>query len=98
MVLVNTGFRVSSASSENYFFTEATLAQIKTLKQKVDEQPHLHSADCVSKVGGAITIMTYYAFNKSYTFGKNAICHISNDNSQRGAFVMQYKASIQEGN
>lgn len=95
----DTGFRVSSVSGEDYFFTEAALAQIKTLKQKVDEHPLWHPADCVGEVGaaigGAITIMTYYAFNKGYALGKNAICHISNDNSQRGAFVMQYKPFAQ---
>lgn len=97
----NTGFRVSSVSGEDYFFTEAALAQIKTLKQKVDEQPLWHPADSVGEVGaavgGAITIMTYYAFTKGYALGENAICHISNDNSQRGAFVMQYKPSMQQG-
>jgi len=95
----NTGFRVSSVSGEDYFFTEAALAQIKTLKQKVDEQPLWHPADCVGEVGaaigGAITVMTYYAFTKNYSLGNNALCHISNDNTQRGAFIMQYKPSQQ---
>ena len=97
----NTGFRASSVSGEDYFFTEAALAQIKTLKQKVDEQPLWHPADSVGEVGaavgGAITVMTYYAFTKAYALGSNAICHISNDNSQRGAFIMQYKPSNQQG-
>jgi len=90
-----TGFRVSSVSGENYFFSEASLAQMKTLEKKVDNHPLWHPADCIGEVGaavgGAMTIMTYYAFLKNYAPGKNAICHISNDNSQRGAFVMQYK-------
>ena len=93
----DTGFRVSSVSGEEYFFNEAALAQIKTLKQKVDKHPLWHPSDSIGEVGaaigGAITIMTYYAFTKSYALGVNALCHISNDNSQRGAFIMQYKTS-----
>ena len=97
----NTAFRVSSVSGEDYFFTEEALAQIKTLKQKVDEQPIWHPANSVGEVGaaigGAIVVMTYYAFTKNYALGHSALCHISNDNSQRGAFIMQYKPSKQQG-
>lgn len=89
----DTGFRVSSVSGEDYFFREAALAQIKTLKQKVEEQPLWHPTDSIGEVGassgGAIVIMVYYALLKSYSLGSNAICHISNDNWQRGAFIMQ---------
>jgi len=92
----NTTFRVSSVSGEDYFFTEAALAQIKTLKQKVTEHHLWHPADNIgevgSAIGGAIVIMAYYAFIKKYAPGDYAICHISNDDSQRGAFIMQYNA------
>lgn len=91
----DTGFRVGSVSGEDYFFTEAALAQIKTLKQKVDEHPLWHPADKIGEVGaaigGAMTIMTYYSFIKRYAPSLNALCHISNDNSRRGAFIMQHK-------
>ncbi len=92
-----THFRVSSVSGEDYFFKEAALAQIKTLKQKVSEQPLWHPADNVGEVGaaigGVIVIMAYYAFIKQYAPGNSALCQISNDNSLRGAFIMQYKPS-----
>lgn len=90
-------FRVSSVSGEDYFFTEAALAQIKTLNKKIPEQPLWHPADNVGEIGaaigGAIVIMTYYAFTKKYAPGNKALCQISNDNSQRGAFIMQYKTA-----
>jgi 3-oxoacyl-[acyl-carrier-protein] synthase-1 len=94
VVIHDTHFRVSSLSGEDYFFTEAALVQIKTLKQKVNEQALWHPADNIGEVGaaigGALVIMTYYAFIKHYAPGKNALCQISNDNALRGAFIMQY--------
>jgi len=90
-----TGFRVSSISGEEYFFSETALAHIKTLKQKVPEHPLWHPADCIGEVGsamgGAMVVMTYYAFIKGYAPSNSAICQISNDNELRGAFIMQYK-------
>lgn len=94
----NTAYRVASVSGEDYFFTEAALAQIKSLKQKVAEHPLWHPADSIGEVGaavgGAITIMTYYALQKKYALGNQVLCHISNDNEQRGAFIL--KQSTQE--
>jgi len=87
-------FRVSSLSGEEYFFNEASLAQTKTLTQKVSTQPLLHPADSIGEVGasigGAMVVQTYYSFVKKYALGKKAICHISNDDELRGAFVMEY--------
>lgn len=89
----DTAYRVASVSGEDYFFSEAALAQIKTLKQKVPDHPLWHPADAIgevgSAVGGAMTIMTYYALTKGYAPGNNVLCHLSNDDEQRGAFIMQ---------
>ncbi|MCG8429237.1 MAG: hypothetical protein MI754_17945 [Chromatiales bacterium] len=90
-----TAFRVASVSGEDYFFTEAALAHYKTLKKKLPSHPLWHPADNVGEVGAAVggimIIMTYYAFTKGYAPGNTALCHISNDNRQRGAFIMQYR-------
>ncbi len=90
-----TAFRVASVSGEDYFFNEATLAQKKTLKQKVSEHRLWHPADSIGEVGaavgGAMVVMVYYAFVNGYAPGNTALCHISNDNQQRGAFIMQYR-------
>jgi len=89
-----TSFRVGSMSGEEYFFDEATLAQTKTLKQKIPDHPLWHPADSIGEVGaaigGAMVIQTYYAMLKGYAPGDNAICHISNDDELRGAFIMQH--------
>jgi 3-oxoacyl-[acyl-carrier-protein] synthase I len=89
-----TAFRVASVSGEDYFFREASLAQYRTLKQKVPEHRLWHPADSIGEVGaavgGAMVVMVYYAFAGGYAPGDIALCHISNDNPQRGAFIMQY--------
>jgi 3-oxoacyl-[acyl-carrier-protein] synthase-1 len=88
-----TAFRVASVSGEEYFFREASLAQYRALKQKVPEHRLWHPADSIgevgSAIGGAMVVMVYYAFIGHYAPGNLALCHISNDNPQRGAFIMQ---------
>lgn len=92
--IYETAFRVASLSGEDYFFNEAALAQKKALKQRVPEHRLWHPADSIGEVGaavgGAMVVMVYYAFVKGYAPGYKALCHISNDNQQRGAFIMQY--------
>jgi len=90
-----TSFRVGSMSGEEYFFDEATLAQQKTLKQKIPDHPLWHPADSIGEVGaaigGAMVIQTYYAMINGYAPGDKVICHISNDDELRGAFIMQHR-------
>ena len=37
-----------------------------------------------------MVVQTYYGMLKGYAPGDNAICHISNDDELRGAFIMQH--------
>jgi 3-oxoacyl-[acyl-carrier-protein] synthase-1 len=94
-----TAFRIASVSGEDYFFTEAALAHYKTLRKKLPAHPLWHPADSVGEVGAAIggimTITAYYALTKGYVRGEAVLCHISNDGTRRGAFIIQYQ---QQGN
>jgi 3-oxoacyl-[acyl-carrier-protein] synthase I len=96
-----TAFRVASVSGEDYFFREASLAQYRALEQKIPEHRLWHPADSIGEVGaaigGAMVVMVYYAFLGRYAPGNTALCHISNDNSKRGAFIMQH-ISEESGN
>ena len=89
----DTQYRVSSVSGEQYFFKEAALALSKSLKRKVPEHQLLHPSDCIGEigaaVGGAMLIMDYYAHLKKYSIGKKSIHIISNDNQQRGAYIVE---------
>jgi 3-oxoacyl-[acyl-carrier-protein] synthase-1 len=92
--LHHASFRVASVSGESYFFNEAALAQTRALKRKIKTQPIWHPADNIGEVGaavgGAMVVMTYYAFVLNYAPGSVALCHISNDDTHRGAFYMQH--------
>jgi 3-oxoacyl-[acyl-carrier-protein] synthase-1 len=91
----DTDFRIGSMSGETYFFSEASYAQFRTLKQKIETHPLWHPATHVGEVGasigGAIVVMAYYALLEEYAPGPTALCHISNDDERRGAFIMQHK-------
>ena len=91
-----TQFRIASLSGEEYFFREAALAQIKTLKQKIPEHPLWHPADAIGEtgaaVGGAMVVMGYHALVMDYAPGPNALCHLSNDAPLRGAFLLSRHA------
>lgn len=93
----DTNYRVSSVSGELYFFKEAALALTASLKQKVPENPLLHPADNIGEVGaavgGAMVVMDYFSLIKGYAPGNTSLHLISNDNSYRGAFIMQYKTT-----
>ena len=89
----DTDFRISSANGEEYWFKEASLAQSRTLEHKRDTHPLWHPADNIGEVGaavgGAMVVMAHYAFAKGYAPGRRALCQISNDDHQRGAFILE---------
>jgi 3-oxoacyl-[acyl-carrier-protein] synthase-1 len=91
----DTDFRIASMSGETYFFTEASHAQSRTLKKKVKTHPLWHPSTHIGEVGasigGAMVVMAYYALLEGYAPGPTALCHISNDDEQRGAFIMQLR-------
>ena len=90
----DTDFRISSVSGEKYFFTELTLTHGKTMKKARTEHPLWHPADCIGEVsaamGGAMLVMVHYAFMEQYAPGNKALYHLSNDNSERFTFVLEY--------
>lgn len=89
----DTNFRISSVNGESYYFKEAGLAIKKTLEEKVESHSLWHPADNIGDVGasmgGAMVVMGYYAFKKSYAPGQRALCQLSNDNKSRAAFILE---------
>ena len=88
-----TDFRLSSASGEAYFFRELSIAQGRTLHDPKPEHPLWHPADHIGEVGaavgGAIMVMAHYAFTKGYAPGPRALAQLSNDDTQRAAFLLE---------
>lgn len=93
-----TDFRISSASGESYFFQELSMVHGRTLDERKNTHPLWHPADHIGEVGAAsgaaMVVMAHYAFQKGYAPGNTAICHISNDNSERAAFMLRYQEAV----
>ncbi len=89
----DTDFRISSVSGESYFFKELTLTHTKTMKKSRTDHPLWHPADSIGEVGaavgGAMLVMAEYAFKNKYAPGKKALCHLSNDSSERVTFILE---------
>ncbi len=86
-------YRIASVSGEEYFFSEASLAQTRALERKTHTQPLWHPASYIGDVGAvvgvAIIVMAAYAAKKRDAPGDNCICHLSNDDADRVAFFLQ---------
>lgn len=88
-----TDFRISSANGEEYWYREASLAQSRTLEAPCPHQSLWHTADHIGEVGAAsgpaMLVMAHYAFEKGYAPGPRALCQLSNDDSERAAFILE---------
>lgn len=89
----DTDFRLSSANGESYFFQETSLAGTRAMEDKRESWPLWHPADHIGEVGAvvgaAMVVMAHYAFEKNYAPGERVLCELSNDNSQRAAFILE---------
>ena len=90
-----TDFRISSASGEAYFFRELSIVHGRTLDDPKQDHPLWHPADHIGEVGAAsgaaMVVMAHYAFQKNYAPGHTALCQLSNDDTQRAAYLIRYQ-------
>jgi 3-oxoacyl-[acyl-carrier-protein] synthase-1 len=88
-----THFRIAALNGEEYFFSEASRAQTQLLTKRVEAHPIWspcsHIGEVGAAIGGAMTVMGAYALDKNYAPGRRALCHISNDSSERAAFILE---------
>jgi 3-oxoacyl-[acyl-carrier-protein] synthase-1 len=85
-------FRISDVSGEQYYFKEASLAVSRLLRQRREQFPLWHPADCIGEVGSAIgpfvLALARTAVHKGYAPGPDILCHFSSDGGLRGAIVL----------
>jgi 3-oxoacyl-[acyl-carrier-protein] synthase-1 len=95
-----TAFRIATASGESYFFRELTIVHGRTMDNPRQDHPLWHPADSIGETGpasaAAMLVMAHYAFEKGYAPGDLALCLVSNDDSQRGAFILR-KGGVEHG-
>lgn len=88
-----TGFRIVGLTGESYFFKEAALILPRVLKTVRPVYDFWHPSDCIGECGAvnglAILVMAYWASKKNYLPHDTALCHLSNDDEQRAAFILK---------
>lgn len=90
-------FRITDLSGEQYYFKEASLALLRTLRQPKGEFDLWHPAECTGEAGAlagaAIVAQADAACRKAYGKGPNILAHMSNDAGQRAALALQYRSA-----
>lgn len=94
LAMTDVDFRIVDVSGEQYWFKESSLALLRTLHKPKPEFDLWHPADCIGEVGAAIgvvnLILAAIACQKGYAKGNTILCHFSNDNNKRAAFILRY--------
>jgi 3-oxoacyl-[acyl-carrier-protein] synthase I len=87
-------FRITDISGEQYYFKEAALALLRTLRGRKEEFDIWHPAECIGEVGCvaglAMLAAADAACRKGYARGPGILFHTANDAGQRAAAILQY--------
>ena len=95
-------FRITDLSGEQYYFKEASLAVLKTLRKRKQEFGIWHPADCIGEIGSVLaavmlTVMKV-ACEKEYSKGNKVLAHLGNDDGKRSAMILfWHKESSRNG-
>jgi 3-oxoacyl-[acyl-carrier-protein] synthase-1 len=87
-------FRIADIAGEQYYFKEAALALARTLRGRKESFDLWHPADCIGETGATAGIVMLAiadaACRKSYAPGAPILLHLSSDDGQRAALVIEY--------
>lgn len=87
-------FRITDVSGEQYYFKEAALALLRTLRGRKEEFDIWHPAECIGEVGSvaglAMLAVADAACRKGYARGPGILFHAANDAGQRAAAILRY--------
>ena len=85
-------YRITDLNGEQYKFREATLGELRLLRNRSAFQDLWHPIDCFGEIGAAIVpcccSVALNALEKGYAPGPNVLCHFSDDSCERAAFVL----------
>jgi 3-oxoacyl-[acyl-carrier-protein] synthase-1 len=85
-------YRMAGVSGDQYGFKETALAAARTIRPVKEKLGLQHPADCIGEVGAAIVPcmlgVARAALRKRYAPGRNAMCHVGDDDGRRGALVL----------
>ncbi len=88
-------FRITDNSGEHYYFKEASLAVLRTLRQSKEPFDIWHPAECTGEVGAvsgiSVIVTAVHACRKGYSPGPKVLTHWSNDVGQRAAVTIEFR-------
>jgi 3-oxoacyl-[acyl-carrier-protein] synthase-1 len=88
-------FRITDISGEQYYFKEASLVLLRTLRKRKEEFDIWHPADCIAEVGtvtGLILIAVLKtACEKEYSKGHHILAHLGNDDGKRSSMIFTWQ-------
>lgn len=86
--------RIADLSGEQYYFKEATLALLRTLRKRKEEFDVWHPAECTGEAGSVagcvVVALADAACRKGYAKGSHILTHLTNDGGQRAAIALRY--------
>ncbi len=87
-------FRITDLSGGQYFFKETSLAQTRILRRRKEVFELWHPAECTGEIGAAIgpsiLVVALYSCMKGYAPGNQILCHLSNENELRAAWILTW--------
>ena len=91
-------FRITDLSGEQYYFKEASLALLRTLRKRKAEFDLWHPADCIGDVGSVLAVVMLivikFACEKEYSKGSKVLAHLGNDDGKRSAMILFWRKEI----
>ena len=87
-------FRITDISGEHYYFKEAALVLLRTLRQRKEEFDFWHPAEGIgetgSVIGPALLAVASAAGKGGYAPGNAMLLHAANDSGERAAIIAHY--------
>lgn len=91
-------FRIADIAGESFYFREAGMALSRVFDQPRTQFPVLHITDAVGETGAAIGPLSLaYLIGVAQYHGQRAIFHLSNDDGQRAAVVVESRTPYNIG-
>ncbi len=88
-------FRITDISGDQYYFKEASLALLRTLRKRKESFDLWHPADCIGEVGPVIGLVIIIflkaAFEKNYSKGNKLLAHFGDDNGKRSSVIFAWQ-------
>lgn len=87
-----TQFRIADVAGEQFYFREAALMLLGTMRKRVEFYDLWTPFDCTAQIGAAaapaIIALALAAARKGYAPGPRVLCHFANDTDERAALVL----------